>query len=335
MPRMRRRLQRSPEPVNKVIATFYRFVPLTALAELQRELMLEGEAAGLEGTILLAEEGINATIAGLPEELEAFLVALQARAPFADLMIKRSEMTARDQAFLRFKVKVKPEIVTLGQGALPVAATPAQHADVEQWHQLLEDPGVRVIDVRNRYEIEVGTFAAAEDPGTDSFREFPAYVANELDPERDTRLAIFCTGGIRCEKAAAYLAQQGFDDVVQLDGGILNYLAAVSPEDNRWEGECFVFDQRVTVDDALSPGGHEQCHACRRPVSETDRQSPAYVVGVSCPRCIDEKASGDRARFAERARQVALAMERGAAHLGPKAQQPPADRDADDAVDIS
>ena len=315
--------------MSKVVATFYRFVPLEALETLRAELLADGTAAGLEGTILLAEEGINATIAGPAEALEAFLANLQARPPFAQLTIERSTMTAQAQAFLRFKVKIKPEIVTLGQGEVPVAVTPARHAGVEEWHRLLEDPGVRVIDVRNRYEIGVGTFAAAEDPGTDSFREFPAYVAEHLDPQRDTRLAIFCTGGIRCEKAAAYLTQQGFEEVVQLDGGILNYLADVTPEANRWQGECFVFDQRVTVDESLTPGGHEQCHACRRPVSEQDRRSAAYVVGVSCPRCIDEKAAADRARFAERARQVALASERGSAHLGPGAQGQSMAADAD------
>ena len=209
--------------------------------------------------------------------------------------------------------------MTLGQGPLPVAEHPGRHVDAEEWNRLLDDPSVRVIDVRNRYEIETGTFSRAEDPGTDSFREFPAYVAEALDPERDRQLAIFCTGGIRCEKAAAFLAQAGFEDVVQLNGGILNYLAEVAPDANRWQGECFVFDQRVTVDAELRPGGHVQCHACRRPVSEAAQQSPDYVYGVSCPACVDETAPEDQARFAERIRQVQLASARGDAHLGPAA----------------
>ena len=304
----------------KVVATFYRFVELTQLAELQARLRADGSALGLEGTILLAEEGINATIAGAEAALDEFLGRLQSDPRFAALTIKRARLADDEHAFLRFKVKIKPEIVTLGQGPQAVATTPARHADAATWHALLTDPTVRVIDVRNRYEIEAGSFPGAEDPGTDNFREFPAYVAEHLDPARDRRLAIFCTGGIRCEKAAAYLAAEGFDEVVQLDGGILNYLAEVPPDENRWEGECFVFDQRVTVDDSLTPGGHVQCHACRRPVSDADQRSAAYVPGVSCPHCIDEKAPQDRQRFAERTRQVALAEARGEQHLGPDAQ---------------
>ncbi|MEM1434992.1 MAG: rhodanese-related sulfurtransferase [Pseudomonadota bacterium] len=314
----------------KTVATFYRFVAIDAPAALRERLLARGEALGLEGTILLAGEGINATIAGPAAALEAFLDDLQQDPRFTNLVIKRSELPLEDAAFLRFKVKLKDEIVTLGQGPLPVAETPARHVGAAEWNRLLDDPSVRVIDVRNRYEIETGSFSAAEDPGTDSFREFPVYVATALDPAVDRQLAIFCTGGIRCEKAAAYLAQAGFDNVVQLDGGVLNYLAEVEPGANRWRGECFVFDQRVTVNAELEPGGHVQCHACRRPVSAAAQRSPDYVYGVSCPACVAETAPEDRARFAERIRQVRLADDRGDAHLGPRAQgggQPAADAD--------
>lgn len=301
------------------VATFYRFTPIDDPLQVREWLLPIGEALGLRGSILLAQEGINATICAPPAELDTFLALLQRSSPFAELTIKRSQVAAGDEVFLRFKIKVKDEIVTLGLPGLPLASTPARHADPAEWHALLDDPEVRVIDVRNRYEIEAGSFPTAEDPGTDSFREFPAYVETHLDPAAEQRVAIFCTGGIRCEKAAVFLQQQGFRDVIQLDGGILNYLASVPAADNRWQGECFVFDQRVTVDAKLSPGGHVQCHACRRPVNAEQQQSADYEFGVSCPGCIGERPPADRARFAERARQMALAEQRGVPHLGPDA----------------
>ncbi|MEM6710291.1 MAG: rhodanese-related sulfurtransferase [Pseudomonadota bacterium] len=304
------------------VATFYRFVAIDDPAGFRRELLNRGEALRLEGTVLLAREGLNATVAGTEASLRSFTNWLLADPRFHGMVIKWSTLPEGSRAFLRFKVKIKEEVVTLGQGAVAVDETQAERASPEQWHALLDDPTVRVIDVRNRYEVEAGTFRGAEDPQTTSFREFPEYIKESCGTDRQQTLAIFCTGGIRCEKAAAFLRQEGFARVVQLDGGILNYLEAVPEDDNRWQGECFVFDQRVTVDAELNPGGHVQCHACRRPVSVAGQRSAAYVAGVSCPACIGAKHDDERERYAERMRQVALADARGATHLGPQRQEP-------------
>ena len=302
------------------VSTFYRFVTLTDPQGLQLRVRALAEACQLRGTVLLAHEGINGTVTGTATALDTFERDLPREAPLAGLRFKRSTAKRGNPVFLRLKVMVKAEIVTLGQPGLDPAQQTGEHVDAQQWNALLDDPAVRVIDTRNHYETAIGTFPEAEDPGTENFREFPAYVDEQLGKlDRSQPVAMFCTGGIRCEKASAYLLQQGFERVYQLRGGILEYLETVAPEANRWRGECFVFDSRVSVTDELGQGAFDQCHACRHPLSDADRASEHYQAGVSCPHCVQRYEPCDRQRFAERARQVALADRRGVPHRGPEA----------------
>jgi UPF0176 protein len=298
------------------VMTFYRFVDLADLPALQRALAGEAQALGLCGTVLLAEEGINGTLAGEQAALEAFREHLYARPAFAGMECKFSAAEAGNPVFHRLKVLIKPEIVALKKPGLRPAEVTGEHVDWVGWNALLDDPDVVVIDTRNAYEIAVGTFPRAADPGTRSFRQWPDYVQRALDPTVHRRVAMFCTGGIRCEKASAYLLQQGFEQVYQLDGGILKYLETVPDAENRWIGECYVFDQRVSVDNELGEGTYEQCDACGRPVTEADRASPDYEPGLSCPQCAATQTPAQRAAFAERRRQQELAARRGARHVG-------------------
>lgn len=305
----------SDTPMNTVM-TCYRFVGLDDEAALRDELEAAARERGIKGTILLASEGINATLAGSRESLEAFREVLTARAAFADMRCRFSSAAPGNPVFHRLKVRIRPEIVRLDQPDIAPAHRTGEHVGPERWHELLDDPEVLVLDTRNGYEIEIGTFPGAVDPGTRTFRELPDYVRTHLDPAEHPRIAMFCTGGIRCEKASAWLLEQGFQDVYQLDGGILSYLEQVAPERSRWQGECFVFDQRVSVDTELGEGSFEQCFACRRPLSAADLAAPEYDPGVSCPHCIDEHTPAQRAAFAERRRQEALAAARGRRHVG-------------------
>ena len=299
------------------VVSFYRFLDLENPGRFRDELQAVCEAQGLLGTILVAAEGFNGTIAGSEAAVNLVLDWIRERINVSELLDAR--WTEADKApFRRMRVKVKKEIVTLGRpDILPHKGT-GQHVPPEQWNELIENPDMLVIDTRNHYEHEVGTFPGAIDPGNDSFREFPQF-AKELARQSTNRpLAMFCTGGIRCEKATALMLELGFDEVYHLQGGIINYLETVSPEDNRWRGECFVFDQRVAIDRDLAEGGYVQCHACRRPLSTEDLQSPDYREGVSCPQCVNETGAERRERLEERRRQVALAAERGEAHIGAK-----------------
>lgn len=298
------------------VATFYRFVALTQLEEWQSRLEDQANALGLRGTVLLAEEGINGTLVGTEASLREFITGLLAQPQLADMPVKLSTAAGRHPVFHRLKIRVKAEIVAMGLPAVRPAARTGTHVDPQRWHELLDDPTIPVVDVRNTYETELGRFGQATDPQTETFREFPDYVAKNLDPKTQPRVAMYCTGGIRCEKASAYLLDQGFDEVYQLDGGILNYLAEVEPDANRWEGECFVFDQRVSVDTQLQEGVYQQCFACRRALTPEDLQSPQYVRGQSCPRCFDELTDAQRHGFAERQRQIELAVQRGTVHIG-------------------
>ncbi|MBX3705222.1 MAG: rhodanese-related sulfurtransferase [Pseudomonadales bacterium] len=296
--------------------TFYRFVDLEGLAELRDALEAAADALELKGTILLADEGINGTLAGARPKLDAFRDLLERRPAFAGMPFRFSTAASDTPVFYRLKVRVKPEIVALRQPGIRPAERTGEHVDWARWNALLDDPDVVVIDTRNAYEIAVGTFAGAVDPGTRSFRQLPDYVAGNLDPARNRRVAMFCTGGVRCEKASAYLLEQGFEAVYQLDGGVLKYLETVPAEANRWAGECFVFDQRVSVDTELDEGSYESCHACRRPLTVADRAAPGYQPGISCPHCIDSQTPAQRSAFAERERQEALAARRGTRHVG-------------------
>ncbi len=307
----------------KAVMTFYRFVAIDDPEALRKDLYQRCQAAGLKGTILLAEEGINGTLSGEQTALTALAAELQQDPRFADMACKYSAASPENPVFFRLKVKVRPEIVALGQPAVRPAERTGVHVDAATWNALLADPEVVVIDTRNQYEIGVGTFPAAVDPGTKSFREFPDFVQRELDPARHPKVAMFCTGGIRCEKASAYMLAAGFAEVYQLDGGILKYLETVPANENQWQGECFVFDQRVTVTAALAEGDYVQCHACRSPLSLADQQSALYQEGLSCPHCHDQLSSTQRAALAERQRQMALAAARGELHVGARMPERP------------
>jgi len=304
-----------------LVAAFYRFTPLASatLPGLRERLLAAAEAGAVKGTVLLACEGVNGTISGPAAGVEALLEQLQAADPgLQELELKRHEAVA--QPFHRLKVRLKREIVTLGQPEADPTAVVGTYVAPQDWNALISDPDTLLIDTRNGYEVAVGSFEGAIDPHTSHFREFPAWVERVLRPlvaqRRPKALALFCTGGIRCEKATAHLIQAGFTGVHHLRGGILRYLEEVDAAQSRWQGECFVFDQRVALDHRLAPGSHSLCHACRMPLSAADRERPDYREGVSCHHCTARFTSRDRARFAERERQVALASQRGEAHLG-------------------
>ena len=297
------------------VAAFYRFLDLEHPQSFAGELLSQCREAGLLGTILVAHEGVNGTVAGDERGIECVLQFIASRLGLETALEPR--WTDAEQApFRRMRVKVKKEIVTLGRPDIKPHRRTGQHVSAAEWNELLDDPDVVVVDTRNRYEVEIGSFPRALDPDTDSFREFPAFAKALADEDRQRPLAMFCTGGIRCEKATALMLELGFENVYHLDGGILSYLEQMRDTNNRWRGECFVFDTRVAVDRDLAEGGYVQCHACRRPLSSTDLASPDYREGVSCPRCIHEVDAAQKSRLEERVRQVRLARERGAEHVG-------------------
>lgn len=299
------------------VAAFYRFVPFPDFAAWRRPLRALMLERGVRGAVLLAPEGVNGAVAGPGAGVDAVLERLRADGRFAGLEARRSLAAANP--FHRTRVKLKREIVTMGVEGLDPSRETGVHVEPADFNALIDDPEVLLLDVRNRYETALGGFAGAVDPRTDSFREFPAYAEKNLDPAARRKVAMFCTGGIRCEKSAALLKARGFKEVFQLRGGILNYLETVPEEASRWRGECFVFDGRVTVNHRLERGGYDQCHACRMPVSGRDMRDARYRRGVSCPHCFDRRAPGRRARFEERERQIALARGRGEEHIGQSA----------------
>lgn len=295
-----------------VVAALYRFVSLDdyqALREPLRQTMLDND---VKGTLLLAREGINGTVAGSRAGIDALLAWLTADPRLAD--IDHKESCCETPPFYRTKVKLKNEIVTMGVPGIDPNETVGTYVEPEEWNDLISDPEVLVIDTRNDYEVEIGSFQGAIDPKTATFREFPEYVREHYDPARHKKVAMFCTGGIRCEKASSFMLGEGFDEVFHLKGGVLNYLEKVPEEDSLWKGECFVFDNRVTVRQDLSEGEFEQCHACRRPVSADDMQDPSYEPGISCPHCINTLPETTRASARERQRQIELARQRGEPH---------------------
>ena len=299
------------------VVSLYRFLDLEDPETFRDQLKDLCDAEGLLGTMLVASEGFNGTLAGSESSIHSVMNWIRERFDITQELDARWN-DADEAPFRKMRVKVKNEIVTLGRpDILPHKGT-GEHVNADRWNELISDPDVLVIDTRNHYEIEVGTFPGAIDPGNDSFREFPDFAKELAAESTDRPLAMFCTGGIRCEKATALMLELGFDDVYHLQGGILNYLAEVDEDKNQWNGECFVFDTRVAVDRDLAEGGYVQCHACRRPLSADDMQSPDYKEGVSCPRCVDEADEDRLARLEERRKQVALAAARGDIHIGPK-----------------
>ena len=306
-----------------VVAALYKFVTLEDFRDLREPLLDTCLGAGTRGTLLLAREGINGTIAGSREGIDRVLAYLREDPRLAD--IGHKESFDDHMPFYRMKVKLKREIVTMGVDGIDPNRVVGTYVEPRDWNALVDDPEVLVIDTRNDYECGIGSFRGALDPRTTTFREFPAWVRANVDPGRHRKVAMFCTGGIRCEKASSFMLQEGFQEVFHLRGGVLKYLEEVPPEDSRWEGECFVFDNRVSVDHRLEKGRYDQCHGCRHPITEADKQSPRYRKGVSCPGCYDSLTDGQKARFAERQKQVELAAARNRAHIGaaPPARQEP------------
>ena len=304
-----------------VIAALYKFVSLEDFQALRQPLLQCCLDAEVRGTLLLAQEGINGTIAGSREGIDTVLAYLRSDRRLADLQHKES--TDTEQPFYRMKVKLKKEIVTLGLEHIDPNKVVGTYVKPRDWNALISDPEVLLIDTRNDYEVEIGSFKGAVDPQTRSFGEFPDYVRKHYKPEQHRKVAMFCTGGIRCEKASAFMKQEGFEEVYHLEGGILKYLEEVDAGDSLWQGECFVFDNRVAVGQGLSAGSYRLCHGCRRPISDADRQSPQFEEGVSCPACHDSLSEDQRQRFRERQKQVELAKARNEAHVGapPPARQ--------------
>lgn len=302
-----------------LVAAFYKFVALPDYREIRETLLQRCESLGLLGSILLAAEGVNGTISGPEEGVRALFEYLRGDERLQDLHYKES--WTDEEPFYRMKVRLKKEIVTLGVEGVDPNRQVGEYVDPQQWNDLITREDVRLIDTRNHYEYNLGTFKGAEDPNTTSFRDFPEWVAEHLDPESDPHVAMFCTGGIRCEKATSYLLEQGFKGVYHLNGGILNYLETVDKENSLWEGDCFVFDNRVTVDHDLEAGDFEVCPACRMPLSEEDRKSPMFELHVSCPQCFHRLTESKRDGLLERAHQIKLAKERGERHIGSKPPQ--------------
>jgi UPF0176 protein len=297
------------------VASFYRFTDVSDPDKLRGRLQVLCESNDLLGTVLVANEGVNGTVAGSEKAVQSVLDWLQDSLSLAE-PIEGRWAEADEAPFRRMRVKVKREIVTLGRPDIRPDKLTGKYVGVDEWNALISAPETLVIDTRNQYEFEVGTFKNAVDPETDSFREFPKYAEKLAETDPDRPLAMFCTGGIRCEKATALMLELGFNEVYHLQGGILKYLEDVDGDDNLWSGECFVFDTRVAVDRDRAEGGYVQCHACRRPLSSEDLESPDYREGVSCPKCIGTLDAERAARLEERRKQVALAKERGEEHIG-------------------
>jgi len=310
------------------VAALYQFARFDGAEAMREPLLRLCQTAGVKGTILLAREGINGTIAGAAPAIEQVLDHIRTLPGCAALEVKFSG--AQTMPFLRLKVRLKPEIVTMGQPGIDPLASVGTYVAPGDWNALIADPDTIVIDTRNDYEVAIGSFAGAIDPQTTSFREFPAWFRAErerlLGSGKTPKVAMYCTGGIRCEKSTAFLKQEGVEDVFHLQGGILKYLETIPADESLWHGECFVFDQRVAVGHGLAPGTHLLCHACRRPVYEADTASSLYERGVSCPACHAERSEAQRAGYRERHRQEHLAAAQGRVHLGDR-KLPPASTD--------
>jgi len=299
------------------VAAFYHFGALPDYASLQAPLTALCESRGVMGICLLAAEGINGTLAGLPHDMKAVLAEIRALTGFADLEHKMSY--AETMPFLRLKVRLKKEIVTLGVPSVDPTRLVGTYVEPEDWNALIADPDIVLIDTRNADEVRIGTFEGAIDPQTRSFSQFPDYVKTRLDPHKQPKIAMFCTGGIRCEKASNYMLQEGFAEVYHLKGGILKYLEVIPEDQSKWHGDCFVFDRRVAVGHGLKVSSHlHLCAGCRAPLSLEERQSNAYEEGVCCPYCVAVLSPQQKASARERHKQMLLAEQRGTSHLGPR-----------------
>ena len=296
------------------VTALYKFTPLKDLESLKSHIYRACVDHKIKGTILLAKEGVNGTIAGPDDGIQAILQVLHDSVGLTEE--EHKESYAEDYPFYRMKVRLKKEIVTIGRDDVDPNEVVGTYVDPQDWNDIISDPDTIVIDTRNDYEVGIGTFKGAIDPKTESFREFPDYVEKNFSPNTHKKVAMFCTGGIRCEKASSYMKKLGFEDVYHLKGGILKYLENVPEDESLWEGDCFVFDQRVAVRHGLEVGEYDQCYACRNPISEDDKNSDLYIKGVSCPHCHDKMTEEQKTRFAERQKQIELAKQRGEVHIG-------------------
>jgi len=295
------------------VAALYQFTRFDDCAAIRQTLAEACGARAVKGTLLIAPEGINGTIAGSDEGIGEILAIIRALPGCAGIDVKESRAPALP--FHRMKVRLKREIVTMGQPDIDPLAT-GDYIAPQDWNALIADPDTVLIDTRNDYEVSLGTFTGALDPHTKSFREFPGWFRAHRDELAGKKVAMFCTGGIRCEKSTAFLKAEGIDQVYHLKGGILAYLEQVPEAESRWKGDCFVFDERVSVTHGLAPGDYELCRACRMPVGAAEKASPLYAEGVACPACHAERSDEQRTRYAERHRQAKLAEARGEAHVG-------------------
>ena len=305
-------------PTQYVTCAMYKFVALPHFESLRLPLLDAMNQNNIFGTLLLAAEGINGTVSGTRQGIDSLLDWIKQQPGLENIDSKES---FDDKIpFYRTKVKLKKEIVTMGVEGIDPKQTVGTYVKPEDWNDLISDPDVVLVDTRNDYEVQVGTFKNAIDPKTTSFRDFPEWSKNNLDANKDKKVAMFCTGGIRCEKSTAFLKEQGFDEVYHLQGGILKYLEKVPENESLWQGECFVFDNRVTVDHDLNSGSYDQCHACRMPITEYEKTLDSYVEGISCLHCHNKVSKEQLSRFAQRQKQVKLAKARGEAHIGAAAQ---------------
>lgn len=301
-----------------LVCALYKFVELDDYEAIQQPLLALLKSQDIKGTLLIAREGINGTVTGTQAAIDTMLAWFAKDERLTDISYKLSYDD--EQPFYRTKVKLKKEIVTMGVEGIDPRKTVGTYVKPQDWNALISDPDVVLVDTRNDYEVKIGTFQHAINPHTETFRQFPAYVKDNLDPKKNKKVAMFCTGGIRCEKSTAYLKEQGFDEVYHLKGGILQYLEDVPKDDSLWEGECFVFDNRVTVDHSLQKGQYDQCHACRLPITEEEKQHDHYERGVSCPHCYGRKNAEQLQRYRERESQIQLAKQRGESHIGSEVQ---------------
>ena len=307
-------------PEKKIIASFYKFIDWSDFQEKKPVLEKICRQNNIVGTILLAPEGINGTISGSQEEILTTIEELKKDSRLSDLESKFAE--ALGKTFKRMKVRLKKEIVSMGKENVNPGQITGTHVSAEEWNQIIQEPNTLIVDTRNEYEHAIGSFEGSVDPETNSFRQFPKWVEENLKPlmkkQNKKKVAMFCTGGIRCEKASSYLLQEGFEEVFQLKGGILKYLENIEPKNSLWEGECFVFDERVSIQHGLVEGNYSMCHACRMPIDDKDIKSKKYIEGISCPNCYDIHSYETKQRFAERQKQIKLAKQRNETHIGKK-----------------
>ena len=299
-------------------AAMYHFVSIPCFESLREPLLSFCLSKEIKGTLLLADEGINGTLAGSEKSILELLHYLKNDPIFEGNFknLTHKESWSDKHPFYRMKVKLKKEIVTLGVPGVSPTKVVGKYVKPQDWNKIISDPEVILIDTRNNYEYAIGSFKNAINPKTNTFREFPEYVKTHFDPKKYKKVAMFCTGGIRCEKASSYMMSEGFEEVYHLEGGILKYLEEVSPQESLWQGECFVFDQRVAVNHALQVGDYDQCYACRYPLSQEDLKSNKYIPGISCPHCYNQHTPEKLKSLTERQRQIILAKQRGTRHIG-------------------